>query len=570
MNATIDSLPPLLPLISPPLQSDKGAVFSFSKVKTADQLIESVKVGWKASNAIFWPSAIIAVMLNAPEDYWLKIISASACLGGIVFAAKDFTREPSLDHNVISTSKIKTMAKSALQGITDGLTVLGTALGVASLVNDKYCHYDKSCNLRYSLGLASLIIAGVGQTIYSYLCRAEQKTTQAQTITKPNRLSNLVKSIGEGVLTATTLMSSFLTVNLALDRNIHNLEIVVISSSLITAIASSIERYYFNSSNAPVSQKTFRKKFMQSLTAGWKAYGCAMLIGAIAHDIFRLQLDLSLFLTAATSLGIGYGIGTFNKIPTANDADVTVIDITKQEKIPPSPSLASRTFKIIRTGISSVYQKWKTTSKLKKSGIIFASLAAITTLGILYLGPENVYNTGKEKYNQYAFTETTKSTTKTLGEWIQGYSDHEEMTRLASLTQDNDFRKFEDVSCAEILQTCNLAKDATSDHKKIYRDKALKFHPDKYKNNHDLKELTEKATMALNRAQALIKENKECAGQDDDGCLSNEIEHTITRILKQPHWLAEKIMGETATCFMQVDDQELLPTSLDICNDMQS
>ncbi len=154
------------------------------------------------------------------------------------------------------------------------------------------------------------------------------------------------------------------------------------------------------------------------------------------------------------------------------------------------------------------------------------------------------------------------SETKPAKEWIQSYTDRDELIRLSELSKRPEFFD-EKVSCAEILNTCDLVGWDT-EHKKVYREKISKFHPDRYTSDAD-KVLALQAAELLNKANESIRRTGECRGQGDFGCELGEENVTIIKTLQTPNWLG-KLEGLQPACTAQVQGGEPIPVSLEYCS----
>lgn len=130
--------------------------------------------------------------------------------------------------------------------------------------------------------------------------------------------------------------------------------------------------------------------------------------------------------------------------------------------------------------------------------------------------------------------------------------------------EDCQERTLEDFSCAQILQTCHLDGDSLEDHKKVYREKFKKFHPDIYPGK---RELAEQASQALGRAKVLMKEEKGCFGQDEFGCEINENIISLTRTLRKPNRYLENLLGLSSFCTYDLNGN-LFVKPIDACKNL--
>ncbi len=199
------------------------------------------------------------------------------------------------------------------------------------------------------------------------------------------------------------------------------------------------------------------------------------------------------------------------------------------EKAPPGPTLAER---------------WNRMPKTKRRRIIAVSTLALAALGIFYMGPskiaEKISNAAQglsDLHQKLAYTTQTKTQTKQVREWIAGFTDQEEMKRLAALPLPVENSDVVAATCAEILNTCDIPEKEVSVHKKVYHKKSLKFGPDK---NPTMKDVANKAQAVLNYAQELIKKEGTCGG-GEDAC--SDISATWT--LREPNWLYKQLGAES-------------------------
>jgi hypothetical protein len=210
------------------------------------------------------------------------------------------------------------------------------------------------------------------------------------------------------------------------------------------------------------------------------------------------------------------------------------------EKAPPGPTLSER---------------WNGMSKTKRRRMIAVSTFALAALGLLYVGQkkskiiEKISDAAQgvsDLHEKLAYTTKTKTESKTVREWIDGYTDQEEMKRLAALpltdfycapTAPDNCRDVIAATCAEILNTCDIPEDDVKAHKKVYLKKSLKFGADK---NPTMKVVANKAQAALNYAQELMKKERICGG-GEDACFNLAAIWT----LREPNWLYKKLGVES-------------------------
>ena len=149
-------------------------------------------------------------------------------------------------------------------------------------------------------------------------------------------------------------------------------------------------------------------------------------------------------------------------------------------------------------------------------------------------------------HTRLTYTTKTKTESKTVREWIDDFTEEEEMKRLAALplsdikcapTDSADCKDIVAATCREILNTCHLPEDDLDAHKKVYHQKSLKYAADK---NPKVKDLAGKAQTALNRAIKLIRKDETCDGGEH---VCSDLAANLT--LKEPNWLYKQFGAES-------------------------
>lgn len=289
-------------------------------------------------------------------------------------------------------------------------------------------------------------------------------------------------------------------------------------------------------------------KIAKSIGIGFLSCTLTYIAGAILAETSGIPASLTnrqILMGGSVLIGTALAVRNFVKKPSNN----------------PSPALAeSNLSRIGKSAFKSMVNRWKGMSKMKKGGILTASLT-VSLIGLVtfFGGPTATAKTIGDQFKEIVYTTSTKNTT--VYEWIKSQSDIEEATRLASLSQKNEFGAFKKVSCAEILQTCHLDKKDPG-HKKAYKEKMLKFHPDKFAD----KDLANKASMALNQIRSVSRSEGECPGRYEFGCLKGRKEVKIRKTLVTPHWLYGKLMRIEPTCTIHREEGDPIQTSLDDCS----
>lgn len=476
----------------------------------SEKLAESFGLAWKA-----YGLSLLAIRFYSNRPSFLTTAYTSAGIG-IGLAVEHFFRKPSAASDKPPMDQAKALACSIAQGIAVGAATLAS-IGTLEIVEEEKDNYHL---------LAALPI---GQMIHSYLRRSEEDLAQEKPTSKWNRLSNTIKSVAEGALT--------FAASIGIAKSIHSEGRsdpvhFLITPIILSGIISAVDSYLVNTKKDPLLKKTL-DNLTDALKFKLKGYG-ATYLGLTATQDFS-GFNKSEILIASTLVGS------------------LVANPTLRKSITSSTSSAIDT---VGEAFSKIPQKWREASTTKKVGVVATSLAALAGLGVLCAGPEKVYDS-------LVYSSKTETTNKTIGEWIKGYSDLNEMTRLAGLTENINGRSLEkDVFCAQILQTCDIAPEDPFQHKMAWHQKAKKFHPDHYQEP-DKKKIAQEAFKALNKASGLMKEKGICSGQDEIGCTINDKERKVTFTLKEPRWIFQKVME--AECLLAVDDEESVKTSLDDC-----
>lgn len=524
---------------------------SFTLIDLTSKLTDSVLAGWNAFSTSFTTACIGNYFFRFSNPVQDTIGNTCALVGLGAFSINFLKKSPEdLTHK--PESRIQTAIKSIFKGFVDSSNILlSTSLLTA--------FFNANSSLDFGIAIfplsASIFLNSTSWNIFQL--RKQEPNQEQPTSSFLGRLRANIGSIGSIVgsaaLTAAVPPGLAMTVYEVFHRNpisLDNIRIFAAAISSILGLSSVIENYY-SSRQEIKPELRIRKRFFDSLWGATKTY-CAVLLSGIL----------------AAELGVFSRFG-FPHRYNQNTANAIFISSAVLGTVQALASTFQNQLREKNTGIlSGIYQKWQSVSKVKKIGV---ALASITALGVIYLGGiSNTYKFGSEKYglvsqpiksmyNQIAYNENSEQVNIGLGEYIAGFSDKEEMERLADLTKivtcsDDDFncqeRRLEDFSCAQILQTCHLKATDLKAHKSVFKNKSLKFHPDKNKNE---KDLSGSAFQALSYVNGLMKEQGQCSGQDDFGCeINNEI-ISLNRKLQVPTYLLKKLLGLESICTYQIE-----------------
>ncbi|MCH9631943.1 MAG: hypothetical protein S4CHLAM6_02650 [Chlamydiae bacterium] len=511
------------------------------------RLTDSAWVGLRTSCSV----GLVAALVSNFFRFEVSPILPLLCGGlGIKAGLANFAhKRPENLTEQLSESRIQTAVKSVFKGFVDGSTLL--IPGLFLLQKLQQCQgypplsYQANSCIRNAVELTyvSAAVFAVGSLVSNILNRSQQESAPGQPVSKLGRLKNVCQIIGSAALSATAPIGVLIPSIFTIDSSgvgASTLPLFVGISS-IAGLAGALESYYSNRKGINPELR-IRKRFLDAFSGAWKTYSVATMALLFGSNISKFPLPSfseaqkqQLLVTSAAILGVAQGAWSFFQKPRDPSEDGV---------------------------LSTIYQKWKRASKVKKLGIALTSLAA---LSVVYLGgPHKAYEFGSDQcravnevalkaYQVLAYNE--KSIQSTYGEFLNGLPSKElEMDRLAKLAttvachDEDDIecqeQKLEDFSCAQILQTCHLDAMAIRDHKKVYRAKAQKIHPDKNPNEAELSEL---ASQALSYAYNQIRETKKCSGQDEEGCTLPLTQ--LTRTLRAPKMLFKKLFGlNSSTC----------------------
>lgn len=261
----------------------------------------------------------------------------------------------------------------------------------------------------------------------------------------------------------------------------------------------------------------------------------------------------------AIVLSIIIGLGTYLNVALDPQTSISVSSAENNVPVAATP-----------VAIASKPLEKKPPAKVTKLQAVGSLLASLTGLGIVILINLNSNQRSRLMYNitdmgnngasalrnglaaaqdqvvNLAYSKKSETTTKKQSEWIAGYSDEEEAARLIELSKLPE----EEITCAEILLTCDLEPDDEG-HKIAHRAKLQKFHPDKTKID---KNLASTATTTLNKVNKMLKD---CQGKDEAGCSYMDQDITITTELVTPRWLYAKIRNVEPICNMITEEGAL-------------
>ena len=161
-------------------------------------------------------------------------------------------------------------------------------------------------------------------------------------------------------------------------------------------------------------------------------------------------------------------------------------------------------------------------------------------------------NISQPEHIKTAYKIRSITTTKKLSEWYASYTPEEEADRLLLLQE--KIKQGESVSCAEILQTCDLPPSDPG-HKKMFFNKINKIHPDKAKFD---KAKAGDATAVLNRVK---NTTKNCQGQNGQGCIEGAFEVTIRKELVTLDSRYAKLLKIEPECLLYPEEGDV-PRSL--------
>jgi len=399
--------------------------------------------------------------------------------------------------------------------------------------------------------------------------KVESGTAPSPSPHRHGTMSKIAQSIGSGLVTSGAILSAGITVLAAIEfsggRVNDELAVAFVAYAALGGLVSALSKYSAlsreplppprqNVSNPPVQKRGTLTKVARSLSAGLIGYTASLTLGLIGAGYIESQCrclrDRHLvFLFGASAL-----IGVARAIKEYRAQGQSPVGSKTGDAPPPSPTLAD---------------KWRSLSPTGKKQILCCSLLGLTALGILYAGPSNVANKmtalwkgACDFHDKMAYSTQHKVVGKTKKEWVEGYSDLEEMQRLASLPQD--------AFCAEILFTCHLDEN-DSGHKKASNEKLLKFHPDKCKTSDctENPELVTQAAAAIGRAKEIMRGQKgACPGKDQEGCFDYDEYIEINKTLRKPNWLYG-MLGVEPKCLLSSDGEDPVPVSLNYCSDVK-
>ena len=546
---------------------------------------KSIGAGLVTSAGIFGSGISSLVVADVPPykaDAYLVGVSALSVIGGIYSAGKKFfsLSEKNCSQIILdspqaqmhSLEKMARVIKNGLKayGISFGLGLFGLG-AYFNIVQPRWMHRHHEREILAFLVEVSALV-GISTALHTHRSLLSSSNQNANR-SLPNPAANgslpshpptflmkIGKSLGDGVAMGIGIFGTGLSGIILADLRGHAADDSVAGLSILSTLcglysAASTFSSLSETNSAPmilgslqppsqVKNHTALGKTARVLKSGVKAYGISFLSSIISagiyHDLVRpswmrhdnKQTILSSLVGISALVGLGSAVREYNSLSRAE-------------------------------GAPSLMERWRGTSTKKKACILAGSALAATSLGVLYIGPDKVVDKIKEVaqsiYNEARnrfYTSKTQTFSKTKREWVENYSDSDEIDRLINLP--------EDASCAEILFTCNIDPGDVKAHKIVWRDKLKKFHPDAYKG--EFKVRAEKAAEVLNKASDIMKKTKQCPGKDDEGCYDFEDIIEITKTRKDPNGFA-KAMGMEPICILQSGDFSA-EVPIDQCSDV--
>ena len=567
-NIAVDQIEPIFAnslFIIPNIDKEKHSSLS--------KLAASLGLGWVNFAAVFPMLILCCKALDIHPNQGKPFVFGVSTLCGIAASIHNFTKKPPVGSPPPTNDNIPLkIAKSAFQGLYTASATLGTlfmAMSAHEALTGRHYYYGEEI----MFGLAGL--AGISHFGYNLrqvnfnfklplAAKAKDASVSAAPVngsldltianTQPNNISTLAKlaqSLGVGWMRYTSsLPLTFLIGAGVLGVDPSEKSLILFASAFFGAIFA-IKNFKTKKIVHPPSsvQNSHLSKIGSAVFAGYKIF--ALTGGTVATAIVASEDFNSIpYQFGELSFGISIFAGIIASMYSLKKSYPNL-----QQK--PDPGL-------------QLYTRWKNMSKTKKAGFYTASIVSMLGLAILCVGPDivarqitglgnagvsamNDLYTSAEKQlldaqNQFINTvytiksetmdvgQTIKSedvygpfithskeikvpyvmkssvTTKTRGEWWHDYTALEEANRLIQAEQ--ELAEIGDkISCAEVLLTCHLPPDDAG-HKKMYKLKQIKLHPDKFKKTSD-KEVANKAFQILSKTE---KDLSNCEGQKEFSC----------------------------------------------------
>ncbi len=539
-------IPPLA--VGSSLIGAASALWKFSK-STPDQpptptdntltkVAKSVFAGFNAGLSTFMPLLTGAILTHPriPAD----IVFGAPVLAAFASAVITYSSLTKSDGSVPDPKQPNQFFQAVNRFLTalEPLRVGCTAYGYSWLAAATYCDFTKSCGPYYQNAHKMVLgSALIGSTLA--LRKLFQKTPD-QSVPTDNILKKIAKSAFSGV--NAVIATGFPLVTVSEMFEIRPPEELVLGSIALAALTSFARTFssLTKRDGAPSVPNTPVVKYPK--IEGARAGILGGMIATVLSSAIVKSLDLD-----PTPSRVAFVCST-----TALAA------------------IASFTRSYSPVAWSRVANYWKGLSKKKKVAILITLGSGAATL---LVGPEVVagkvgaaHAEAQQQFLNAVYTTTTKTETKSSSEWIKFFDDNVELFRLAALSKNEDLNE---ISCAEILNTCDLDETAP-DHKKIVNAKMLKFHPDGFQNaSKEDKDLVTDASAVLSQALMTIRKQKKCPGKGSDACTSM-LNDPVNMDLKsvRPHWLYEKITGAEHACFIAPEGEELEPASRHYCSNL--
>lgn len=544
--------------------------FTTSHMALLSKLAKSLGLGWANFCCASITSAIAVNVLGIRGPELGGCVLGGSAVYGITSAINNFKNKEQTPSPSIKKSTLSKITSSTIVGLQAAAATVGASIVIIRLVEHISGTWYPSSSLDFPI-LSALTLAGGIGFIKTYnpdikltnFSSFQTHASSTPTKTKDSELrplnsetftlSNLARSLGTGLTSyGACISTSVLVLGGMLGLQSHIGADTILGWSVFYGAISAI--------------RNFQNKKINLISTHNKST-LAQLATATYAGLHRSAATAGLLFTAGELMHITptYWVG--------------------YSLIAASILAGGRSFIKAKPDLQ-LKRKWKETSKIKKSGLFSASLIGAMGLATLILGPvamvkklEDIRDAGMSTANdcytaaQNQFTNTvytkktetitlthkvkTQTTTKTLAEWISSFTDEEEAQRLIDLGKLPEDEFF----CADILNTCDLDPTDTG-HKKAYRAKMLKFHPDTIKYSKLPLSLAEGATAVLSK---LDKKFKECIGKGESACEVREQEITIRHELIKPSPRAASILNALPECYLYPEEGDRVAISENSC-----
>lgn|GEM_PF-6085485 len=464
----------------------------------AGKIAASLKAGLIASVATFGNVLAGWVVYETTVPYYNRSINnpsfllfSTTALSGISAASREYSRiSKKEDSNDKTNAAPVEKAASTLEKVTEAVKAAWTGFGLSFSTLFAAAAFFNPLNNPLNKDLlppmfAISTIVGLAQADKTYrsLTNGEQKSSTSKSlvldepkasVAKKNNASKIAQSQRAALSAFAAVIATFATGGMLLQlagipsSQWDDAFLFMPACMAVSGINAYSQKFLSLSKEeqfpdkltvAPPVKHSTLDKMAKSLKAGWNSYAISLTLGLIGGLVLSphpgtFEKILPAIVGASATYGIGQGVKTYNSL---------------------------------EGGGPTLKEQWKGMSKTKKRCVMVSSLAALTALGVFYIGPakverkmrETAKNVGNFTYNQYlklAYSTKTKVESKPDVEWLAGYTFNEiaELNRLASSP--------DKAACADILYTCCLDKKDIGNHKQAFRKKNLLFHSDKFKN----------------------------------------------------------------------------------------